>query len=332
MYFNSKLKTRVYKPSEKTIEVLPLEELGLLFKSLLKESKEEFNTKRQLVRQRLETDFIRKYNATHEAPYEGDFEHLDATVTAEIGKFSTLGSAQTKEFDKEVLSIAKQFNFSKKAHEWVFPQMQAFLVQNLKLPDTEIISCSDVYNTAWNNPKLLAIVEIFKISARGFLLSTMTTETCRDYSKLVPLVFAAYKKYAGVSYSRWSREDCWKLIESTLADAITTQIDGDEFTVEDILTARDNALLVKTGENAGTRNNPVSTYMMYPSGDSILYGINTLLQHILCQTWCAHPSNKSKYAILDTMNWDNQNITPLISQEVMKPTTKIELDDSNPWD
>jgi hypothetical protein len=332
MYFKNKLKTRVYKPSEKTIEVLPLEELGLLFKSLLKESKEEFNTKRQLIRQRLELEYARKHNATHEAPYEGDFEFLDAAVTAEIGKFSTLGSEQTKEFNESVFSMAKQFNFSKKAHEWVFPQMQAFLVENLKLPNTEVISCSDVYNIAWNNPKLLAIVEIFKISARGLLLGNMTTEACREYSKLVPLVFAAYKKYAGMSYSRWSREDCWKLIEDGLADAMTTQIDGNEFTVEDILTARDDALLIKSGDNAGSRRSPVSTYMLYPSGDSLLYGINTLLQHILCQTWCAHPSNRSKYAILDTMNWDNQNIVPLVSTDVLKPLNKIEIDDSNPWD
>lgn len=330
MYFKSKLKTRTYRPSDKTIETLPLDELGLLFKNLIKESKDEFNTKRQLVRQRLETDYIRKYNATHEDSYEGDFDFLDATVTAEVGKFTTLGSDQVKEFEEAVFDMAKQFNFSKKAHEWVLPQMQAFLVENLKLPATEEISCSEVYNIAWNDPKLLAIIEIFKISNRAPLLGVMTSEECRDYSKLVPLVFAAYKKYAGINYSRWSREDCWKLIENKLADAITTQIDGDEFTHEDILTARDDALLIKSGEKMGSKRNPMTTYMLYPSTESILYRVNTLLQHILCQTWCAHPSNKSKYAILDTMNWDNQNIATLISTNVFKPLNKV--DDSNPWD
>lgn len=330
MYYKSKLKTRTYRPTDKSIETLPLEELGELFKSLVKVAKEEFNTKQQLVRQRLELEFIRKYNATHEDSYEGDFDFLDATVTAEIGKFCSLGSDQIKEFEEAVFSMAKQFNFSKKAHEWVFPQMQAFLVESLKLPSTEEISCSEVYNVAWTNPKLLAIVEIFKISNRGPLLGTMTSEECRDYNKLVPLVFSAYKKYAGINYNRWSREDCWKLVETKLADAITTEIVGDEFTVEEILAARDNALLVKSGDKAGSKRNPMSTYMLYPSNESFLYGMNTLLQHIVCQTWCAHPSNRSKYAILDTGNWDNQNIKPLISTEVLRPTTRVE-DDSSPW-
>lgn len=320
MYYANKLKTRVFKPTNRSIDEIPLEDMGLLFKSLLVSSKADYAAKRVLVREQLELAYIRKYNETHEDSYEGDFEFLDADIEMKMGKFRSLGSDQFQEWLEAIKNMSTQFNFHMKADEWAFPQMQAYLVEKVPIiysHDNEI-SAKAMYEKVFkSDPRALAIIEIFKFSNRGILLEAMTSEKARDYNKLVPIVMAAYKKYNSVPYSKWNREEIWYVTEPVLAEAMCTEI-PDDLTTEDKIAARDDALTVKTGDNIGKKRSAVTTYSLYPSGTSFAYGINPLLRHMILQTWCAHRDNRGKYIVLDTGDWDNQNITSIADTEVLR--------------
>ena len=49
---------------------------------------------------------------------------------------------------------------------------------------------------------------------------------------------------------------------------------------------------------------PSSTYGLYKLGQTELGTLNKLAQMMKCQTWAAHPTNRTKYMVLDPMQWD----------------------------
>jgi hypothetical protein len=97
-----------------------------------------------------------------------------------------------------------------------------------------------------------------------------------------------------------------------------------EMTREEILQARTQGLTYKTGSKAGTQRSPLSTFKLYDTTGTKLHKVPELAQTMIAQIWCAHPSNRTKYMVLDPENWDAIP-APLISSDIFgsKPSNDI---------
>jgi hypothetical protein len=138
----------------------------------------------------------------------------------------------------------------------------------------------------------------------------MNGAEARKYCTLVPLIMYAHKLYHGVDYARWERESLHFVVNESLCEAMLTETP--QLDTERLLELRAIGLM-----QAGKQRSAVTTYSLYHLGDTELADCNGLVKIMLCQTWAAHPSNRTKYMILDPMNWDKMP-TPLIDVNIFK--------------
>lgn len=196
-------------------------------------------------------------------------------------------------FEANAILLANQFatDFELKKHDdWFMGQALA-----------QFIDVANPVKAIASNPRLQGIWILFKYCTRSLLVKKQTDDP--NYSSLVPLIPSVYKKYHGKNYSSWSEKDLEILLPDELFKAMTYRLVLD---ASDIMAFRGTALKGKSAE---------STYNLYFPKESKLFGTPKLFQHMVCQTWCAHPLNRTKYMILDPSNWDNMP-APLISDNL----------------
>ena len=219
----------------------------------------------------------------------------------------------TSKDDTLVETLAKDYGLKSKS-SWFFPQMLAKIAQCTPQKNSSgLISAKMLYdNYLSKNPILFAFLTLAKYPKRASLIALQTAEPA--YCSLVPLIMSAFKTYKNISYESWDKSEVHLVVGSLLYDAMTSDTPDDV----DFLVERELGLTIKTGVNAGGIRPPASTYALYFPHSSPLYSLPKFTQIMLCQTWCAHPSNRNKYMILDPNNWDNMP-EPLISTEVLLP-------------
>lgn len=167
------------------------------------------------------------------------------------------------------------------------------------------------------SPRDMGIYRFVMMDARSSYLDKMGNGEAKKYCTLVPLILYAHKLYNGVDYSRWERETLHYVVNESLCEAMLTETP--QLSVERLLELRNIGLM-----QAGKPRSPSSTYSLYRLGDTELGECPTLVKIMLCQTWAAHPSNRTKYMILDPMAWDKMP-TPLVDVNVFKvPQTAIQ--------
>jgi hypothetical protein len=98
-----------------------------------------------------------------------------------------------------------------------------------------------------------------------------------------------------------------------------------QLTREELLQIRDQGLTFQAGTKRGQTRKPETTYKLYSIQDTQIGKLPLLAQTMLTQTWCAHPVNRTKYMILDPLNWDRLP-TPLVTEDIFgnssyQPTT-----------
>jgi hypothetical protein len=163
------------------------------------------------------------------------------------------------------------------------------------------------------DPKSLRDMGIYRfimMDGRSSYLEKMGNGDAKKYCTLVPLILYAHKLYNNVDYSRWERETLNYVVNESLCEAMLTETP--QLTTERLLELRDIGLI-----SAGKSRSAVTTYSLYHLGGTELSECNTLVKLMLCQTWAAHPSNRTKYMILDPMNWDKMP-TPLVDVNIFK--------------
>lgn len=166
-------------------------------------------------------------------------------------------------------------------------------------------------------------------------------KTVKQYNSpinpLVPIILAGIKQVQNININDWHRDGIESLVGSELAETMLCDIP--ELTVSERLTIRHNAICNSLGDRAGVPNNPVSTIKLNKTNETAIALIPKLAKHIVIQTWCAHPTNWTKYTILDTKDWDARP-TPLVSSDVLTTaaTTKpkwsaksVETTNDTPW-
>jgi hypothetical protein len=148
--------------------------------------------------------------------------------------------------------------------------------------------------------ELLALYWSFREPSRSAVVEDQRGNP--NYCSLVPVIPAAFKRYANINYSSWDMESLQFLIAPNLYEAMTVP-EIPAMTPEEVLIEREEALRTAA---TGKMKPAASTYTLYPKrNESKLRGLPMLTRIMICQTWCAHPSTRTKYMILDPMNWDN---------------------------
>lgn len=222
----------------------------------------------------------------------------------------------------EVLRMFINTNSIASKSDWFFPQMLAKFAEVPVARNATGLIDGNSFTSNLDTLELRSLFLLAKYSQRGEMLKAQTTLANREYSSLVPLILAAHKKYNNVPYSDWDPSTLHLVVEKNLCEAMLSDIP--EVTKEEILAIREYGLTVKSGATAGSIRNPETTYSLYIGKDTPISDLPTLAKIMLCQTWCAHPNNRSKYAILNPVDWDG---TPedLVTVEVKKPlaTTSI---------
>lgn len=227
--------------------------------------------------------------------------------------FQILAQARgTAEYGTIFADFAREY---KNQMLWIIPQMLAEIAE-LKLERVDgKISGLALFNQLKNDPRLAGMLLVCMSGDRSLLLpESQTKNTCINYSSLVPLVMSAFKKYQDVPYSAWDRMEAMWITEKKLFLAMTTPLPG--MSNDELLQLRINCLTPKSGIKEGVMQNAAKSYRV-----SRVLGhpeLETLSIHMLLQTWCAHPSNRTEYMILDPESWDNMP-EPLVNGEVFMP-------------
>lgn len=173
------------------------------------------------------------------------------------------------------------------------------------------------YKSVFTDETMLGLYNFLMLDSRSAFIEKQYTSPGRNYCALVPLIMAAYKHTKSIPYSHWNREHIRGITSSKLADAMLYQPET-PFTKEDIMEAREEGLLIKSGKDKGKMRNPVYTFKLY--GATKFKEVPELAQVMLSQIWCAHPNNRIRTMVLDYNNWDNIPAA-LISSETLRPTS-----------
>ncbi|CAB4134498.1 hypothetical protein UFOVP273_117 [uncultured Caudovirales phage] len=145
-----------------------------------------------------------------------------------------------------------------------------------------------------------------------------------EYSALVPYILSSFKKYHNVAYNEWDLNGIEHILEPWLAEVVG--LDVSKITKEDILEAIEVGLTVKSGPRTGTSRSPETTAFLYGIGHLPVGSLPWLGQIMLSQIWCAHPTNRTQYMILDPNDLDKVP-DPIISQPIFfKPKNTFPQD------
>lgn len=198
-------------------------------------------------------------------------------------------------------------NGIKSSAYWIFPQLLALYAKHTppKLDNGQIDSANYFKSTMdlldpWNRGLILFTL----INLRGLVLKDQYKSPNKEFCGLVPLVMAAHKKYNSIPYSRWSRDGLNKIVPKDLCEAMLFT-DIPQLPKEELLEARNNGLIIRSGLKEGSHRSPISSHRVYNVENVEVQRLPKLVQVILLQIWCAHPLNRNEYMILDPLNWDN---------------------------
>jgi hypothetical protein len=274
------------------------------------------------------------WSDTHEAPYEGNFS--DEYNSPQLSK-DTRREIRSAAGQKAVVEFVKTNNLDK-MWTWLMPQLVTYIAT---LPTVAVegkISGLDYIKKYFFNgdPWHEGLYRFLMIDSRSCYLTTQYKGEARHYCSLVPLIMYAHKLVHNIPYSAWKRDEVHFVVNQSLASAMLCEIPED-LSNERLLEIREQGLTWKSGKDEGNTKDPVSTYKLYGIKDTELGHLPDLATTMLTQIWCAHPSNRIKYMVLD---WDGVP-PPLVNVDIFKPKSFVSnpiapgSDDSNtsdlPW-
>lgn len=275
----------------------------------------------------------RQWTDTHEAPYEGNFSdqypykrHPDCSKVRDKAGFKAL-----------VEEFIPRYKLDSIMQAWVMPQIIAWLTHKpmnmLEFATTEgkisgrkISSHIFDFSSEWD----LGLYQFLLLDSRSSYISGQYKGEGRTYCSLVPLILYAFKLNKNIKYSEWDRDSLHFVVNDSLCKAMLCEVP--DISREEILAARDQGLTFKSGDKKGTQRNPISTYKLYDTTGTKLHGLPELAQTMIAQIWCAHPTNRTKYMILDPKAWDSIPV-PLITTDIFKSPSSSNFNkksDSNP--
>lgn len=283
-----------------------------------------------------------QWNATHEAPYEGNFSDAHPYI-----QHPDVPKARRKAGNAAIVQeFIPLYKLDTIMQTWVMPQIISWIARS-KINWSEVLDESGKISAVKVLPKIfdphndwdMGLYRFLMLDQRSSYLKTQYKGEAKPFCSLVPLILYAFKLHDGVAYSRWSRETLHYVVNESLCEAMLCTV-PEGITREDILAAREQGLIYKTGAKAGTSRDPVTTYKLYDTHGSPIHDLPDLAKTMLAQIWCAHPKNRTRYMVLDPRNWDLLP-PPLVSDDIfahtagdvwVPSTAKNVAKKSTPWD
>lgn len=154
-----------------------------------------------------------------------------------------------------------------------------------------------------------------------------------EYAQLTPLILCGLKRYKNLSYNHWrDKENLNWILEPKLYEAIINQ---PPISLEQsrLLELQNRALTIKTSKDpkkVGQLHKASSWYKLSGLAGTEIETLPLLYQHMLLQTWLAHPQNRKSTMILDTQNWD-QMPQALVTTEIFVEKSSVTNLNDLPW-
>jgi hypothetical protein len=224
-------------------------------------------------------------------------------------------------------------------HKWLLPQLVAAfgswqLVKNQGVIDvlaTLKLACE-------HNSENTAYWRLSRVIRSSLIPSQVKSP---EYSTLVPLILAGFKRMQGIKYELWrGLEHLEYVLEPRLLEAVNIDAsalgnggnfsdggNGGNFSdlgSARLLEIRTQGLTQKSGVKAGQMKNPETTWSLTGIQDTEIAHLPKLTQTLLTQIWVAHPVHRNNLMILDPNNWDLMP-EPLLPTNVFKTTEPKEM-------
>lgn len=212
-------------------------------------------------------------------------------------------------------------------HQWLLPQLVAHFGTWKLVRD----GCGgwDILQMLKQNigqdPKLQGLWKLSRVT-RSLLLPSQTQHP--QYAQFTPLILMGLKLYKDVPYQSWQGlQHLEYVLEPKLLEAVN--LTGEQIAVvdglgsEELLQIRNEGLMNKSGKKAGELKPAESTWALTGIQHTKLGILPKLTQSMLAQIWIAHPTKRTKYMILDPLNWDLMP-EPLVSSEIFTSPEKTQ--------
>ncbi len=272
-----------------------------------------------------------EYSDTHEAPSEVGFGDLVEKPHIDVAE------VRRRAGQKAIVDIwIPRYKLNSLLFA-VMPQIMAWIASKPfrfseistvegKIDGSKILKYIFDFNKEWDRGLYLFLM----MDSRSAYLPTQYKGEGTQFCALVPLILYAYKLHHKVPYSKWDRETLKWVVNSSLHKAM---LFDKEFTRDEIMHARELGLVYQSGVKKGESRNPQSSFKLWSTKGGCMSGVPELAQVMFTQIWCAHPSNRTPYMVLDPHNWDIMP-TPLISENIFvqahKSTASSAMD--LPWE
>lgn len=218
-------------------------------------------------------------------------------------------------------SFIEHFKIGEK-HTWLLPQMIAAFGSWKAIKNEEGKYCGKLtaaHNTVDDFNYGLWVLAMRPRSELITATKGVQAYTLTAYNQLVPLILNGFKKYQNIKYSEWTRDSARFLVDEGLGKAMLATLPN--ISSNEILELRAHCQTAKTGRNAGKQMSPMTTATFWHLDSCNIpeaRELPKLALHMLCQTWCAHPSNRNTLTqVLDPNNWDNAP-DPLVTYAIIK--------------
>lgn len=318
----------------KNLKTIPFDKLYEIYEEAAQSEVEGMEQHYEELRQQEIDRLEQAYTASHEAPSEvsfGDDVALQDFDRAEVGR---------KAGQKAVADIwIPRYKLSSLLVS-VMPQIMAhiankpFRLAELMTPEGQIDGLKVTKNAFdFSDPWERGLYLFLMLDNRGSYLPTQYKGEGLQYCALVPLIMYAYKVHHKIPYSKWDRNTLNWVVNKSLREAMLHE---DTFSREELLHARELGLVYQSGPKQGVSRNSQSTFKLWSTKEGCLHKVPHLAQVMYTQIWCAHPSNRTPYMVLDPKNWDIMP-APLVVQDIFKPakTAKSNAVENNypdlPW-
>lgn len=305
--------------------------------------------------QEIQIETAREVNKTKYAAYLEEKEAEEAALNPEGGSYEGNLSDKYPFIDLSAEKIFKirraasnkvveDFVKEKQIKSFAVPLMQSILkfLSEFKLTtisgeaydpkvadlsEDGLISANRLRRQVFTDDTMLGLYNFLMIDTRSCYLDKQYQTPSRAFCALVPLIMYAFKLHKGIPYSHWHRDEIACITNPKLADAMLYELD-EPFTKSEIMSAREEGLLIKSGPTEGQKRNPVYTFKLFGAKLFAANKVPELAQTMYAQIWCAHPNNRTKYMVLDPSNWDSVP-APLITSEVISTIADISYSDTS---
>lgn len=264
-----------------------------------------------------------QYTAANEAPSEVSF--ADQVPDPQLDRVKVARQARQKALTEEFIP---QYGLDTTLQLYTMPEIIRWIARNFseqwlseiltaegQIDGKKAANAIFDFSQDWDK----GLYFFLMLDARSSYIKTQYKGDGRNYCSLVPLIPYAFKLLHSIPYSKWDRSTLHMVVNESLCNSMLCEVP--ETTKEELLEIREMGLVFKTGQKAGSTRNPATTYRLTGVNSTKIGGMPELAQTMLTQIWCAHPTNRTKYMVLDPHNWDSIP-SPLVAEQLFAPIVK----------